>query len=119
MCRERVKQKRVFIQSKKAERSEAKRPQNPGGKTKQSGSKKNAFELKFNAIWSNFSFFFKKRFEKKAFEFKFNAILSTDVHECGGPGVLDYDINIEAFDYDINLSARPELGNLAQDDLYD
>ena len=58
-------------------------------------------------------FFFKKRFEKKAFEFKFNAILSTDVHECGGPGVLDYDINIEAFDYDINLSARPELGNLA------
>ena len=37
----------------------------------------------------------------------------TDVQECGGPGALDYDINIEAFDYDINLSARPELGNLA------
>ena len=36
-----------------------------------------------------------------------------DVQECGGPGALDYDINIVAFDYDINLSARPELGNLA------
>ena len=33
-----------------------------------------------------------------------------DVQECGGPGALDYDINIVAFDYDINLSARPELG---------
>ena len=43
----------------------------------------------------------------------------TDVQECGDPGALDYDINIEAFDYDIDLSARPELGRLAYNDLYD
>ena len=43
----------------------------------------------------------------------------TDVQECGDPGALDYDINIEAFDYDINLSARPKLGRLAYNDLYD
>ena len=34
----------------------------------------------------------------------------TDVQECGGPGALDYDID---------LSARPELGRLAYNDLYD
>ena len=35
----------------------------------------------------------------------------TDVQECGGPGALDYNINIEAFDYNINLSARPRDGD--------